>query len=42
VQLWYWAICLQVVRSDETVKVRYAHGEFKRFCLAELEMLLMD
>lgn len=24
------------------MKVRYAHGEFKRFCLAELEMLLLD
>lgn len=30
------------LRSDESVKVRYIHGEFKRFCLGELEMLMPE
>lgn len=38
----YVAFVVDIRESDETVKVRYAHGEFKRFCLAELEMLLME
>jgi len=38
----YVAFVVDVRESDETVKVRYAHGEFKRFCLAELEMLLLE
>eukprot|EP00913_Durusdinium_trenchii_P034497 g32273.t1 len=38
----YVALVVDVRRSDESVKVRYIHGEFKRFCLGELEMLMPE
>ncbi|CAK8992278.1 Mitochondrial carrier-like protein L276 (VMC1) (Viral mitochondrial carrier) [Durusdinium trenchii] len=35
-------VALVAAGSDESVKVRYIHGEFKRFCLGELEMLMPE